>query len=64
MTQLERKLFERAVTALVCALAYDEAIQGKADAETLAELRGHWVDDAAEVVDKAERLGLWGDFGG
>ncbi len=62
MSQLERKLFERAVTALVCALAYDEAIQSSADAETLAELRGHWVDDAEEVVDKAERLGLWGDF--
>ena len=62
MTQLEKKLFERAVTALVCALAYDEAIQSNADAETLAELRGQWVSDAEEVVDKAERLGLWGDY--
>ena len=62
MTTLERKLFERAVTALTCALAYDEAIQNNADAATLAELRGHWVDDAEEVVDKAMRLGLWGDF--
>lgn len=62
MTQLERKLFERAVTALVCALAHDEAVQNNANAETLAELRGHWVHDAEEVVDKAERLGLWGDF--
>ena len=62
MTTLERKLFERAVTALVCALAHDEAAQNNADAETLAELRGHWIDDAQEVVDKAERLGLWGDF--
>ena len=62
MTQLEKKLFERAVTALVCALAYDEAIQNNADAETLAELRGQWVSDAEEVVDKAERLGLWGDY--
>ena len=62
MSQLERKLFERAVTALVCALAHDEAAQSGADAETLAELRGHWVGDAEEVVDKAERLGLWGDF--
>ena len=62
MTTLERKLFERAVTALVCALAHDEAAQSGADAETLAELRGHWIDDAQEVVDKAERLGIWGDF--
>jgi hypothetical protein len=62
MSQLELKLFERAVTALVCALAHDEAAQNNADAETLAELRGHWIDDAQEVVDKAERLGLWGDF--
>jgi len=62
MSELERRLFERAVTALVCALAYDEAIQKKADSQTLAELRGHWIGDAEEVVDKAERLGLWGDF--
>ena len=62
MSELERKLFERAVTALVCALAYDEAIQSKADAATLSELRGHWIGDAEEVVDKAERLGLWGDY--
>ena len=64
MTQLEKKLFERAVTALVCALAHDEAVQNNADAETLAELRGHWVGDAEEVVDKSERLGIWGDFDG
>lgn len=62
MTTLERKLFERAVTALACALAHDEAAQNNADAETLTELRGHWIDDAQEVVDKAERLGLWGDY--
>ncbi|MDA1051514.1 MAG: hypothetical protein O3C40_13680 [Planctomycetota bacterium] len=77
MTTLERKLFERAVTALVCALAHDEAAQDDAaqddaaqddaaqddaDAETLTELRGHWIDDAHKVVDKAERLGIWGDF--
>ena len=61
MTNLEKKLFERAVTALACALAYDEAIQNNADATTLAELRGHWIDDAEECVDKAMRLGLWGD---
>jgi hypothetical protein len=28
----------------------------------LAELRGHRVDDAEEVVHKAQRLGVWGDF--
>ncbi len=61
MTNLEKKLFERAVTALTCALAHDEAAQNNADAATLAELRGYWVDDAEEVVDKAMRLGLWGD---
>ncbi|MBC8357004.1 MAG: hypothetical protein H8E66_33955 [Planctomycetes bacterium] len=61
MTTLERKLFERAVTALVCALGHDEAAQNNADAETLTELRGHWVGDAEECVDKAMRLGLWGD---
>ncbi len=61
MNELERRLFERAVTALVSALAHDEAAQSGAGAEELAELRGHWVADAEEVVDKAERLGLWGD---
>ncbi len=61
MSEMERRLFARAVTALVCALAHDEAVQNNADAVTLAELRGHWVPDADEVVDKAERLGLWGD---
>ena len=54
MTQLERKLFERAVTALVCALAHDEAIRSGADAETLAELRGHWIDDGEEVEADAD----------
>ena len=62
MSHLERKLFERAITALVCALAHDEAAQSGATAEELAELRGHWVPDAEEVVDKSERLALWGDF--
>ncbi len=61
MNELERRLFERAVTALVSALAHDEAAQSGAGAEELAELRGHWAADAEEVVDKAERLGLWGD---
>lgn len=62
MTTLERKLFERAVTALVCALAHDEAAENGADPDTLAELRSEWVDDAEEVVEKAQRLGLWRDF--
>ena len=61
MNELERRLFERAVTALVSALAHDEAAQSGAGADELAELRVHWVADAEEVVDKAERLGLWGD---
>ena len=61
MTTMEQQLFARAVTALVCALAHDEAEQSRAGETELAELRNHWVDDAEEVVDKAERLGLWGD---
>ena len=40
MTTLERKLFERAVTALACALAHDEAARNNADAETLARIEG------------------------
>ncbi len=60
MNQLERKLFERAITALVCALAHDEAARSGTNLEELAEMRAHWVPDAEEVVDKAERLGLWG----
>lgn len=61
MSELERKLFQRAVTALACALAHDEATQNNADVETIAELRSHWTADAEEVVEKAQRLGLWGD---
>ena len=62
MNTMEHRLFERAVTAIVCALAHDHAVQNNADTATLAELRETWVDDAEEVVDKAERLGLWGDY--
>ena len=36
MNEVERRLFERAVTALVCALAHDEAAQSGASAEELA----------------------------
>ncbi len=46
------------------ALAHDEAAQSSAGAEELVELRGHWVADAEEVVDKAERLGMWGNGNG
>lgn len=62
MTELERRLFERAVTTIACALAHDEATQSGASPDELAGLRSQWVDDAEEVVDKAQRLGLWGDF--
>ena len=61
MTDRERQLIEKAITALTCALAHDEAAQNNADAETLAELRDHWVTDAEECVDEAMLLGLWGD---
>jgi hypothetical protein len=62
MTDVERKLFDKAVTALVCALAHDEAVLHGKDLQELAALRNHWVPDAESVVEEAERLGLWGDF--
>jgi hypothetical protein len=62
MTDVERKLFDKAVTALVCALAHDEAVLHGKDLQELAALRNHWVPDAEAVVEDAERLGLWGDF--
>jgi hypothetical protein len=58
----ERNLLERAVTTLVCALAFDEAFKAGAGKQELAELRQHWVPDAESIVDEAIRLGLWGDF--
>ena len=61
MNERDCRLFAQAVTGLVVALAHDEAANNDADTVTLAELRDHWVDDAEEVVDEAERLGLWGD---
>ena len=61
MNERDCRLFAQAVTALGGALAHDEAANNDADTVTLAELRDHWVDDAEEVVDEAERLGLWGD---
>ena len=40
----ERELLDRALHTLVCAWAFDEALQsGETDAEELAELRGHGV---------------------
>ena len=61
MTSTERKLLDKAITTLVCALAFDEAYQSGADKDELAGLRRHWVPDAEAIVDEAERLGLWGD---
>ncbi len=55
----ERELLDRALTALCCALAHDEASQSGADAETLAELRGHWQPEAVAVTDVAYRCGLF-----
>ena len=48
MTDVERKLLEKAITALIAALAFDEALQCNASAETLEELRGFWVPDAEQ----------------
>ena len=62
MTDTERKLLDKAITALVCALAHDEAVLHTTDVSELAELRQQWVPDADAVVEEAQRLGLWGDF--
>lgn len=58
---IERELLEKAVTTLVCALAFDEAWQAGASHEELTKLRGHWVSDAEQIVNDAEELGFWGD---
>ena len=58
----ERELLDRAVTTLVCALAFNEALQSRATGADLDNLRGHWVPHAEQIVDEAQRLGLWGDF--
>ena len=55
------ELLDKAITTLICALAFDEALQSGADDEELAGLREHWVEDAEEIVEEAERLGLMGD---
>ena len=62
MTDTERKLLDKAITTLVCALAHDEAVLHGKDLTELASLRDQWVPDAEQVVEQAERLGLWGDF--
>jgi hypothetical protein len=62
VTDTERKLFDKAVTAIICALAHDEAVLHTTDVSELAKLREYWVPDAEQVVEEAERLGLWGDF--
>ena len=55
------ELLDRAIPTLICALAFDEALQSGASDEDIAELRGHWVSDAEAIVDEAEELGLMGD---
>ena len=62
MTDTERKLLDKAITTLVCALAHDEAVLHTTDMRELAKLREYWVPDAEQVVDEAQRLRLWGDF--
>ncbi len=57
----ERELLQRAITALICALAHDEAAQHGADSETLTELRDNWVHDAEAIVDEAEQLNFLED---
>ena len=61
MTDVERKLLEKAVITLLCALAHDEASRCGAPAEELKQLRGFWEPDAAAVVMEAERLGFLDD---
>lgn len=56
---LQLELLNRAITTLVCALAYDEAVQSGAAAAVLAELRSQWAPDAESLVDEAEQLGFW-----
>ena len=62
MTNAERELFDKALTALMCALAHDEAVRSGAESDELTKLRGYWVEDAAEVIEQAEKMGLYGDY--
>ncbi|MCO6458596.1 MAG: hypothetical protein J5I93_25090 [Pirellulaceae bacterium] len=61
MTTNERKLLERAVTTLLAALAFDEALRCGAPQEQLDQLRSFWVPDAEQIVEQAERMGLLDD---
>ena len=54
----ERELLEKALTTLLCALAHDEAVLRTTDIMELAKLRQHWVPDAEELIEQAERMGL------
>ncbi len=56
-----QRLLVKTITALVCALAHDEASRNGASKDELAELRRFWVPNAEDIVDEAERRGLWGD---
>ena len=56
---LQLELLDRAITTLVVALAYDEAVKSGAAASVLAELRSQWAPDAESLVDEAEQLGFW-----
>ena len=58
----ERQLLDNAISTLVCAMAFDEALQSGASRADLDNLRGHWLPDAEQIVDEAQRIGLWGDF--
>ncbi len=58
----ERQLLDNAITTLVCAMAFDEALQSGASNADLDNLRGHWLPYAEQIVDEAQQLGLWGDF--
>ena len=57
----ERELLEKAITTLLCALAHDEAVLRTTDIMELAKLREHWVPDAEQVIEQAERMGLLDD---
>jgi hypothetical protein len=54
----ERELLQKAITCLICALAHDEAVVHGAPVRELADMRGHWVPDAEEIVDEAGQMGL------
>jgi hypothetical protein len=66
VTQLndaERKLLDRCITTLWCALAHDEAVTHGATTEDLVNLRQQWVPDAEAIVEEAEELLGWSDGG-